>query len=62
MCSTLKETEKDVYAETGYFVKINLQKRDKIKQKTLIFPFLPQNAKTNIDEFTEYMFSILSKN
>ena len=39
----------------GYFIEVDSNDPDKIKEKTKHFPFAPQNKKVNPDDFVEYM-------
>ena len=45
-------------SDIGYFVQVDLKYPDNIKQKTIYFPFAPENKKIDPDDFDEYMKEI----
>ena len=45
-------------ADIGYFIEVVLKYPDEIKEKTLNFPFAPENKKINPDDFNDYMKKI----
>ena len=49
-------------SDIGYFLEVDLNYPDDIKEKTRYFPFCPENKKTNPDKYNEYMNSIKPEN
>ena len=49
-------------ADIGYFLEVDLNYPDDIKEKTKHFPFCPENKKINPDKYNEYMKSIKPEN
>ena len=49
-------------SDIGYFIEVDLNYPDNIKEKTKIFPFCPENKKFNPDKYIDYMNKIKSKN
>ena len=45
-------------SEIGYFLEVDLKYPDNIKQKTMYFPFCPENKKINPKKFNKYMNKI----
>ena len=45
-------------SDIGYFVEVDLNYPDNIKQKTKHFPFAPVNKKNNPDDFSDHMKEI----
>ena len=45
-------------SDIGYFVEVNLNYPDKIKEKTKDFPFAPENKICNRNDFSDYMKKI----
>ena len=45
-------------SDIGYFIEVDLKYPDNIKQKTMNFPFCPENKKINPDNFSDYMKEI----
>ena len=45
-------------SDIGYFIEVDLQYPDNIKEKTKNFPFAPINKKVNPDNFNDYMKEI----
>ena len=48
--------------DIGYFLEVDLEYSDNIRQKTKYFPFAPENKSISKDDFGPYMKSIMPKN
>ena len=46
-------------SDIWYFIEVGLKYPDNIKEKTRHFPFAPVNKKTNLDDLTDYMKTIM---
>ena len=49
-------------SEIGYFLEVDLKYPDNIKQKTIYFPFCPENKKIDPNKYNDYMNSIKPEN
>ena len=46
-------------SDIGYFIEVDINYPDNIKEKTKHFPFAPVNEKNNPDDFSDYMKTII---
>ena len=46
-------------SDIGYFMEVDLNYSDNIKDKTKHFPFAPVNKKVNLEDFSVYMKEII---
>ena len=49
-------------SEIGYFLEVDLKYPDNIKQKTIYFPFCPENKKIDPNKYNDYMKKIKPEN